>query len=141
MKKQLLMLLTAIALLMMTACGTADTDKKVNGSDEGNGSSEAVKDNEDEGVEDTDTDADKEEEVEKEQATETDVEKIREEAAFVGMIDNNSIEVNTEFETIVLRTSEVKNVDFGAIEENAHVIIEYYKNKEGQNILTDIEVK
>lgn len=129
MKRLIWMFLTALVLLVMTACGTADTEEHANGTDEGNGSSEVVEETDQEGTDDGD------------QAEETDPELIKEEAAFVGMIDNHSIEVNTETETIVLQTLEVEDVDFGEIEENAHVLIEYFKNDDGQNVLTNIEIK
>ncbi|WP_246946172.1 hypothetical protein [Bacillus pinisoli] len=66
---------------------------------------------------------------------------IREEAAYVGKVDSNSIEVNTEFKTLTLQIGKVKNVDWSSIEKNAHVIIEYYQNEKGQYVLTAIEVK
>jgi hypothetical protein len=66
---------------------------------------------------------------------------IKEEAAYVGQIDVNSIEVNTEFETFALQIGEVKNVDWSSIEQNALVIIEYYENEKGQHVLTSIEIK
>ncbi|MBM7663517.1 sporulation protein YlmC with PRC-barrel domain [Bacillus mesophilus] len=67
---------------------------------------------------------------------------IREEAAYVGQVDSNSIEVNTEFKTMTLQLGdEVKDVKWNTIEKNAHVIIEYHQNDEGQYILTKIEVK
>lgn len=144
MKKLIWVLLTVMALLMMTACGTAETDDKANGTDEGNGSSEVVENNDEEVAEETETETDADDEgkvEEEEKATEKASETIREEAAFVGVVDPHSIEVNTEFETIVLQTLDVQDVDFEAIEDNAHVIIEYYKNAEGQNILTKMEVK
>lgn len=137
------MLLTAFVLLVMTACGTADTDENANGENQGNGSSEVVE-NEEEAVEE-ETETETEEQVEEqegtqENASETDENVIREEAAYVGMADPHTIEVNTETETIALQILDVEGVNFEEIEENAHVVIEYYKNDEGQNVLTDIEV-
>ncbi|MBM6618743.1 hypothetical protein [Bacillus suaedaesalsae] len=66
---------------------------------------------------------------------------VKEEAAFVGQIDTNSIEVNTETETLVLQVGNVTDIDWNSIEKNAHVTIEYYKNREGQAILQSIDVK
>lgn len=138
----MLMLVTAIALLVMTACGTADTEDNANGDSQGNGTSEVVEENET-AVEETETDTEEQvtEEEEGDQAAETEADVIREEAAYVGMADPHTIEVNTETDTIALQILEVEDVNFEEIEENAHVIIEYYENDEGQNILTDIEVQ
>jgi hypothetical protein len=49
--------------------------------------------------------------------------------------------VNTEFKTLSLQIGEVKGVKWSEIEKNAHVIIEYYKNAQGQHVLTKIEIK
>ncbi|KAA0545409.1 hypothetical protein FZW96_18770 [Bacillus sp. BGMRC 2118] len=79
-------------------------------------------------------------EVKKEQDT-VKKEIIKEEAAYVGQIDSNSIEVNTEFQTLALQTGEVTNVNWNNIKKNAAVIVEYYKNEHNQHILTKITVK
>lgn len=131
MKRLILMSLTALALLVMTACGTADTDDSANGADEGNGSSEVVEEN-DEVTEGTDG----------EEATEEDDQEIiQDTGAYVGMADPHTIEVNTESNgTLSLQTGEV-DYDFESIEENAHVAIKYFENEHGQNVLTSIEVK
>ncbi|MFZ3590596.1 hypothetical protein ACOI1C_15430 [Bacillus sp. DJP31] len=65
---------------------------------------------------------------------------ITEEAAYAGQIDSNSIEVNTESQTLALQIGEVKDVDWNSIEKDAPVVIEYYKNENGQHILTNIDV-
>ncbi len=65
---------------------------------------------------------------------------IIEEASYVGQIDSNSIEVNTEFETLALQVGGVEGVDWSSIEKNAQVIIDYYENEKGQYILQSIEV-
>ncbi|RFU70480.1 hypothetical protein D0469_05980 [Peribacillus saganii] len=66
---------------------------------------------------------------------------IKTEAAYVGKIDNNSIEVNTEMETLMLQIGDVRNVDWEDIPKNARVLVSYYKNNNGQNVLTDIVVQ
>lgn len=63
---------------------------------------------------------------------------LREEAAFVGLVDSNSIEVNTESRTMVLQISEVTDVDFESIETNAAVIIEYVEEANGQFTLKSL---
>lgn len=65
---------------------------------------------------------------------------IKEEAAFVGQVDSNSIEVNTETETLTLRIGEGINVDWSSLDQNTHVTIEYIINEMGQHELTGIEV-
>jgi sporulation protein YlmC with PRC-barrel domain len=70
---------------------------------------------------------------------ESNAETTREEAAFVGQVDTNSIQVNTEFQQLTLQIGEVKNVDWSSFAKNKHVIVEYYQNKDGQYILTNIE--
>lgn len=70
---------------------------------------------------------------------ETKADTIREEAAYVGQVDANSIQVNTEFQQLTLQIGEIKNVDWSSFEKNQHVIVEYYQNKDGQYILTNIE--
>lgn len=135
MKRLILMSLTALALLVMTACGAADTEDNANGADEGNGSSEVVEEN-DEATEGTDG-----EEATEEEDAETDAEIIQDTGAYVGMADPHTIEVNSESNgTLSLQTGEV-DYDFESIEENAHVAIKYFENEHGQNVLTSIEVK
>ncbi|MBE4908426.1 hypothetical protein IMZ08_10195 [Bacillus luteolus] len=70
---------------------------------------------------------------------ETKADTIREEAAYVGQVDANSIQVNTEFQQLTLQIGEIKNVDWSSFDKNQRVIVEYYKNKDGQYILTNIE--
>ncbi len=70
---------------------------------------------------------------------ETKADTIREEAAYVGKVDANSIQVNTEFQQLTLQIGEIKNVDWSSLEKNQRVIVEYYQNKDGQYILTNIE--
>jgi sporulation protein YlmC with PRC-barrel domain len=82
-----------------------------------------------------------EKKVEEKKPEEKKAEVIREEAAYVGQIDANSIEVNTEFKTLALQIGEVKGVEWNSIPKNAKVIIEYYKNENGQSVLTKIEIK
>ncbi|PLS18530.1 hypothetical protein CVD28_05160 [Bacillus sp. M6-12] len=65
---------------------------------------------------------------------------IKEEAAYSGQIDGNSIEVITDSETMALQLGEVEGIDWSSIEEKAPVIISYYKNNKGQNILTKFEI-
>ncbi|TKC16312.1 hypothetical protein [Robertmurraya kyonggiensis] len=133
MKKLIWVLLTALALLVMTACGTADTEDKTTGDDQQVETNQA----EENAVDETETD---EEAVEEDTATETE-DVIVEEATYVGMADPHTIEVNTETDTISLQILDpgVQDVDFEAIEEEAHVTIEYHKEGE-QNILTGIEI-
>lgn len=133
MKKLIWVLLTALALLVMTACGTADTEDKTAGNDQKVETNQA----EENAVDETETD---EEAVEEDTATETE-DVIVEEATYVGMADPHTIEVNTETDTISLQILDpgVQDVDFEAIEEDAHVTIEYHKEGE-QNILTGIEI-
>lgn len=133
MKKLIWVLLTALALLVMTACGTADTEDKTTGDDQQVETNQA----EENAVEETETN---EEAVEEDTATETE-DAIVEEATYVGMADPHTIEVNTETDTISLQILDpgVQDVDFEAIEEDAHVTIEYHKEGE-QNILTGIEI-
>lgn len=141
MKKLIWVLLTALALLVMTACGTADTEDKTTGDDQKVETNQA----EENAVEETETD---EEAVEEDTATENETQStenaqdvIVEEATYVGMADPHTIEVNTETDTISLQILDpgVQDVDFEAIEEDAHVTIEYHKEGE-QNILTGIEI-
>ncbi|MBM7661371.1 sporulation protein YlmC with PRC-barrel domain [Bacillus mesophilus] len=68
------------------------------------------------------------------------VEVITEKAAYVGQIDINSIEVNTEFETIALQVGEIKGIDWASIEKGEPITIEYYKNDAGQHILTNVTI-
>ncbi|MEQ2527262.1 hypothetical protein EKG37_15875 [Robertmurraya yapensis] len=140
MKKLIWVLLTALALLVMTACGTADTEDKTTGDDqkvETNQAEENAVDETETVEEDTATD---EKAVEEDTATESE-DVIVEEATYVGMADPHTIEVNTETDTIALQILDpgVQDVDFEAIEEEAHVTIEYHKEGE-QNILTGIEI-
>lgn len=79
--------------------------------------------------------------IKEEAKSETKKNVVREEAAYVGQVDSNSIEVNTEMKKLTLRTEQVKDVNWNKIEKNAHVIVEYYKNDKGQYVLTKIEVK
>lgn len=79
--------------------------------------------------------------IKEEAKSETKKNVVREEAAFVGQVDSNSIEVNTEMKKLTLRTEQVKDVNWNKIEKNAQVIVEYYKNDKGQYVLTKIEVK
>lgn len=129
MKKLIWVLLTALALLVMTACGTADTEDKTTGDDQKVETNQA----EENSVDETET-------VEEDTATESE-DVIVEEATYVGMADPHTIEVNTETDTIALQILDpgVQDVDFEAIEEEAHVTIEYHKEGE-QNILTGIEI-
>ncbi|WP_246946169.1 hypothetical protein [Bacillus pinisoli] len=64
----------------------------------------------------------------------------KEEAAYVGQIDVNSIEVHTESETIALQVGGIKDVDWGSIEKGTPILIEYYKNEVGQYVLTSVKV-
>ncbi|WP_449619799.1 hypothetical protein [Robertmurraya sp. Marseille-Q9965] len=133
MKKLIWVLVTALALLVMTACGAADTEDKT----AGDGQKVETNQAEENAVDETETD---EEAVEEDTATETE-DVIVEEATYVGMADPHTIEVNTETDTISLQILDpgVQDVDFEAIEEDAHVTIEYHKEGE-QNILTGIEI-
>lgn len=132
------MLLTVFALLVMTACGTADTDDSANGTDEGNGSSEVVEENDGEEVEGSD---EHEATEEVDPTTETEANIIQDTGAFGGMADPHTIEVATESNGVIaLQTLEVE-YDFESVEQDAPVAIKYYENEHGQNILTSFEVK
>lgn len=139
MKKLIWVLLTALALLVMTACGTAETEDKTTGDDQQVETNQTEENAVEETETETETETD-EEAVEEDTATETE-DVIVEEATYVGMADPHTIEVNTETDTISLQILDpgVQDVDFEAIEEDAHVTIEYHKEGE-QNILTGIEI-
>lgn len=141
MKRLLLMFMTVFALLVMTACGTADTDENANGSEEGNGTSEVIEENN----EDTESEiepADEEVTDGDAAAGEADSDVIRVEGSYTGLMDPHSIEVITEDEPLALQVLDpaVADVDFEAMEPNAPVIIEYVEEGE-QNILKSIEVQ
>lgn len=143
MKRMILMLMTVFSLLVMTACGTADKDENANGSEEGNGTSQ-VEENNDDAANDTENEPG-DEEVTDGDATEDDVdmEIIKVEGSYTGLMDPHSIEVITEDEPLALQILDpaVADVKFEEIDANAHVIIEYYKNDVGQNILKNIDVQ
>lgn len=61
-------------------------------------------------------------------------------AIYIGLHDPHTIQVKTETEEIDLQILELdKEVDFEAIEMGTEVIITYYTNEYGQNVLTDID--
>lgn len=143
MKKYILVLLTALALMVMTACGTTEKEENA-GQEQGNGSSEVVEENdgavEEEPVEE---DTDGEEAVDEEDASTpvTNAEILQDTGAYVGMADPHTIEVNTESSgALALQIGEVE-YDFDSIKTNAEVAIKFYKNADGQNVLTEIKVK
>lgn len=143
MKRVILMFMTVFSLLVITACGTADTDENANGSKEGNGTSQ-VEENNDGAAKDTENGSG-DEAVSDGEATEDDgdVEIITVEGSYTGLMDPHSIEVITEDEPLALQILDpsVADVDFEGMEPNVPVIIEYYKNDVGQNILKDIDVR
>ncbi|MGG0718068.1 hypothetical protein ABE096_10840 [Robertmurraya massiliosenegalensis] len=146
MKKLLMTLLTALTLLVITACGTADTDDQANGDNPENGTSEVSEGNNDaveENEASEETETNEVAETEDEATTENDREVITEEATFTGVQDTHSIEVQTESEVLALQTLDpgVADVDFQAIEAGTPVIIHYYQNENEQNILTKFEIQ
>lgn len=68
---------------------------------------------------------------------------ITAEAQYIGQIDNNSIEVKLNGETVAMRlgTSLVDSFKNFIIEKNSKINIKYYKNPEGQYILEYLEEK
>ncbi|MED4454485.1 hypothetical protein [Metabacillus fastidiosus] len=63
---------------------------------------------------------------------------ISTEATYVGQVDTHTIEVTVEGEALNLQTTEI-NVNLDEIEEGSQVMIAYYQNEDGQNILKSIE--
>ncbi|MET3729078.1 PBP1b-binding outer membrane lipoprotein LpoB [Fictibacillus halophilus] len=77
----------------------------------------------------------------KEEPVNEEVTSIEEEGTYIGMIDNNSIEVEAAGETLVLRlTDEVRNA-VESLNDGAKVNIVYKKNDEGQWVLEKITEK
>ncbi|WP_019155307.1 hypothetical protein [Robertmurraya massiliosenegalensis] len=146
MKKLLMTLLTGLTLLVMTACGTADTEDQASSDNPENGTSEVAEENNDavdenEASEETETnDA---AETEDQATTENDREVITEETTFNGVVDTHSIEVQNESDVLVLQTLDpgVADIDFQAVEAGTPVIIHYYQNENDQNILTEFEIQ
>lgn len=136
MKKLLWTLLTAVALLVITACGTGNDENQGAEENPDNETNEVVEENNE-----TSHAGDDEEAETDEQVTEDDRAVIKEEATYTGMQDPHSIEVKTESDVLALQILDpgVADVDFEAIEPDTPVTIEYYQNEEGQNILTNIE--
>lgn len=66
---------------------------------------------------------------------------IIEEAIFVGQIDANSIEVIINSEALALQIGGVAGVDWSSINKNSLVIVDYYENEKGQNMLQSIIIK
>ncbi|MEC2077850.1 hypothetical protein [Metabacillus fastidiosus] len=63
---------------------------------------------------------------------------ISTEATYVGQVDTHTIEVTVDGEAINLQTTEI-DVNLDEIEEGSQVMIAYYQNEDGQNILKSIE--
>ncbi|MGG3887954.1 hypothetical protein [Metabacillus fastidiosus] len=63
---------------------------------------------------------------------------ISTEATYVGQVDTSTIEVTVDGEAINLQTTEI-DVNLDEIEEGSQVMIAYYQNEDGQNILKSIE--
>ncbi|WML48737.1 hypothetical protein RCG23_00900 [Neobacillus sp. PS3-34] len=64
-----------------------------------------------------------------------------EEAAYIGQEDPSSIQVQTKTDTLSLQVADVQNVDWNSIEKDTPVSIKYYKDENGQFVLTGIVVK
>ncbi|MBH0164667.1 hypothetical protein IHV12_07050 [Fictibacillus sp. 7GRE50] len=74
----------------------------------------------------------------KEEPVNEEVTSIEEEGTYIGLIDNNSIEVEAAGETLVLRLTDEVRDDVESLEEGAKVNIIYKKNEEGQWLLEQI---
>jgi hypothetical protein len=141
MKKLLPVFFTVILILFISACGTTDKDEGSGTNNGTNSDKTAVEETEtsessEQGTSDTSKDANGTEE--STDANEENV--IKTEATYVGMQDPHTIEVKTESATISLQTTGGPDVNFEEIEENTKVTIEYYKNEQGQNMLTSFTV-
>ncbi|MBH0155538.1 hypothetical protein IHV10_04110 [Fictibacillus sp. 5RED26] len=77
----------------------------------------------------------------KEEPVNEEVTSIEEEGTYIGLIDNNSIEVEAAGETLVLRLTDEVRDDVESLEEGAKVNIIYKKNEEGQWLLEQITEK
>jgi hypothetical protein len=66
---------------------------------------------------------------------------IEKEGTYVGQADNNSIEVKTADETLVLRLTDEVRETVADLEENTSVTIVYKKNENGQWLLENITEK
>ncbi|MGD6963188.1 hypothetical protein ACQCVB_13345 [Fictibacillus phosphorivorans] len=77
----------------------------------------------------------------KEEPVKEEVTSIEEEGTYIGLIDNNSIEVEAAGETLVLRLTDEVRDDVESLEEGAKVNIIYKKNEEGQWLLEQITEK
>jgi hypothetical protein len=123
---KMLKMITIVGLtLALAACGTGAADESSNGNV---GAEQAVNGSEGNSSNDNTSENAK-------------AKVIKEEAAYAGQVDSNSIEVITETETFTLQIGDVKDLDWSSLEQNALVIIEYFENEKGQHVLTSIEVK
>lgn len=77
-------------------------------------------------------------EAEKEEPDNEEVTSIEEEGTYIGMIDNNSIEVEAEGETLVLRLTDEVRAAVESLKDGSKVNIVYKKNNEGQWVLEKI---
>ncbi len=64
---------------------------------------------------------------------------LTETGIYVGQIDNNFIEVTTESGPNVFMISDETRDAIGMLDENTHLELTYYKNENGQLVLTEIE--
>ncbi|WP_416731222.1 hypothetical protein [Fictibacillus sp. JL2B1089] len=77
-------------------------------------------------------------ESEKEEPVTEEVSSIEEEGTYIGMIDNNSIEVEAAGETLVLRLTDEVREAVESLKDGSKVNIVYKKNSEGQWVLEQI---
>lgn len=77
-------------------------------------------------------------EAEKEEPVNEEVTSIEEEGTYIGMIDNNSIEVEAAGETLVLRLTDEVREAVESLKDGSKVNIVYKKNNEGQWVLEQI---
>ncbi|WP_249870504.1 hypothetical protein [Oceanobacillus saliphilus] len=163
-KKLYFILISALFLVVLTACGgtTADQDESEPEENEVDETEEsAVQDSpetESDADADVETDSDTEDssasddqgttsEPEEEQADgddqseNADVETVKEEATYNGQGDPHTIEVKTADSTIALQITAFMDDDWSSVEPGTPMTIEYYENEAGQLILANYSME
>ncbi|WP_087972198.1 hypothetical protein [Oceanobacillus rekensis] len=158
-KKLYFLLMSALFLVVLTACGGTTeneegTETEESGADGTDGSveeSDEVENNEEAETENSTPADDQDEETESVEEADEEIaesengdgaaEIIKEEVTYSGQGDPHTIEVETDKGTMALQITEFMDDDWASLEPGTRMTIEYYENDMSQLMLVDYTVE
>lgn len=145
------MFLSILIIGVLTACGstsenqndtnTGEVDELEDEVEEGSNSNVDTGTEETEGNEGQDESAEPEETVPEENTDDQSIETVTEDVTYIGLADPHTIEVESKDGTIALQILDFMDNDWESIEMGTQMTIQYYKNEQGQLMLTDYTIK